>query len=712
MGHLTTVATCTLNQWALDWEGNTARIIESIKRAKQAGAKLRVGPELEISGYDCLDHFLENDVYLHSWEMMARILADEECHGILLDIGMPIMHRNLRFNCRVIAIDGKILLIRPKIWLANDGNYREMRYFTPWERPRHVEDYYLPRIIQRLQGSTKVPFGDAVISTPDTCLGAETCEELFTPAGPHADMGLNGVEIFTNSSGSHHNLRKLDQRVSLILEATRKSGGIYLYSNLQGGGGERLYYDGCSMIVVNGEIVAQGTQFSLNDVEVVTATVDLEEVRAFRFAPSRGLQAVRAPEYRRIETSFSLSAESDQLDPGLSPSPRLDVRYHLPEEEIAFGPACWLWDYLRRSQLAGFLVPLSGGIDSCATAIIVFSMCRLVIEAIEKGNQQVVTDVKRIAGVYEKEGWLPKTPQELCYNIFHTVYMGMASQSSKETRSRAKDLSKAIGAYHVDLNIDDIFNAQKDTFAKATGFDPKFKVYGGTQAENLALQNIQARTRMVTAYEFSQLLPTVRKRPGGGGLLVLGSANCDEALRGYYTRYDCSSADINPIGSISKKDLKLFIAWAQKEFELPILVDFLNATPTAELEPITKDYVQADEVDMGMTYDELSTFGICRKVLKLGPYSMFEKLLHEWKGLKPRDIATKVKRFYHYYAVNRFKMTTLTPSYHAESYSPDDNRYDLRPFLLPPQYSSLPFKKIDELVDKIENSEKGESSSK
>jgi NAD+ synthase (glutamine-hydrolysing) len=47
-------------------------------------------------------------------------------------------------------------------------------------------------------------------------------------------MGLNGVEIFTNSSGSHHTLRKLDLRVSLILEATRKSGGIYLYSNLKG----------------------------------------------------------------------------------------------------------------------------------------------------------------------------------------------------------------------------------------------------------------------------------------------------------------------------------------------------------------------------------------------------------------------------------------------------------------------------------------------
>ena len=32
-------------------------------------------------------------------------------------------------------------------------------------------------------------------------------------------------------------------------------------------------------------------------------------------------------------------------------------------------------------------------------------------------------------------------------------------------------------------------------------------------------------------------------------------------------------------------------------------------------------------------------------------------------------------------------MTTLTPSYHAENYSPDDNRYDLRPFLQPLSFS-------------------------
>ena len=94
----------------------------------------------------------------------------------------------------------------------------------------------------------------------------------------------------------------------------------------------------------------------------------------------------------------------------------------------------------------------------------------------------------------------------------------------------------ARGAYHVTLFIDDVFDAQKRIFTRATNFEPKFKAHGGSQSENIALQNLQARTRMVTAYEFSQLLPSIRKR--AGNLLVLGSSNADEAIRGYYTRYD------------------------------------------------------------------------------------------------------------------------------------------------------------------------------
>jgi hypothetical protein len=72
----------SLNQWAMDFQvthshpartfllklkvcvviqGNMERIIESIVVAKARGAAVRVGPELEIPGYGCLDHFLEGE---------------------------------------------------------------------------------------------------------------------------------------------------------------------------------------------------------------------------------------------------------------------------------------------------------------------------------------------------------------------------------------------------------------------------------------------------------------------------------------------------------------------------------------------------------------------------------------------------------------------------------------------------------------------------
>ena len=43
------------------------------------------------------------------------------------------------------------------------------------------------------------------------------------------------------------------------------------------------------------------------------------------------------------------------------------------------------------------------------------------------------------------------------------------------------------------------------------------------------------------------------------------------SLTGYFTKYDCSSADINPIGGISKADLKSFLLYCVEQFQLPAL---------------------------------------------------------------------------------------------------------------------------------------------
>lgn len=43
------------------------------------------------------------------------------------------------------------------------------------------------------------------------------------------------------------------------------------------------------------------------------------------------------------------------------------------------------------------------------------------------------------------------------------------------------------------------------------------------------------------------------------------------SLLGYLTKYDCSSADINPIGGISKTDLHTFVRFCTERFPLPAL---------------------------------------------------------------------------------------------------------------------------------------------
>jgi NAD+ synthase (glutamine-hydrolysing) len=320
----------------------------------------------------------------------------------------------------------------------------------------------------------------------------------------------------------------------------------------------------------------------------------------------------------------------------------------------------------------------------------------MVVEAIQQGDVQVLHDCRKILA---DPDFTPHNAASLCSRILVTCFMG-SENSSKETRKRASMFANQIGSYHLEISIDTAVSALLAIFNAVTGLSPKFRSNGGCPRQNLALQNIQARLRMVLSYLFAQLMLWVRNRPGG--LLVLGSANVDESLRGYMTKYDCSSADINPIGGISKTDLRKFLNYAKDKFNLPVLADIIAAPPTAELEPLKDGQVaQTDEQDMGMTYSELSEFGRLRKQSYCGPYSMFCKLIACWKNeCTPKEVSEKVKHFFRCYAINRHKMTVLTPSVHLETYSPDDNRFDHRPFLYRANWS-WQFRAIDEELDRI-----------
>lgn len=175
-----------------------------------------------------------------------------------------------------------------------------------------------------------------------------------------------------------------------------------------------------ALIILNGEIVAQASQFSLNDVEVVSATVDLDEIWSHAlFPPARRMQVSNKPLYQRVPLNESLTSACD-----VQPIRRLSsVKQAIivkPEEEIALAGGCWIWDYLRRSNQAGAFLPLSGGIDSCATAVIFFCSMKLVYDAVQDGNEQVIRDARRISGESEDSTWLPSSPQDICKRLFHT----------------------------------------------------------------------------------------------------------------------------------------------------------------------------------------------------------------------------------------------------------------------------------------------------
>ncbi|XP_023382282.1 glutamine-dependent NAD(+) synthetase-like [Pteropus vampyrus] len=405
-----------------------------IEIAKQKGAKYRLGPELEI------------------WSQLLchRPLSGRRTCG-LLPVHWPCPPQG--HSCP--PAHRKILLIRPKMALANEGNYQELRWFTPWSRSRQTEDYFLPRMIQEL---TK-----QLVGVPQT-------EDYFLP----------------------RMIQELTKQLVAKLCPVNKREGLWVVDTArlplplcprgpqvpspglgrQGGRREREKREFTPSL---------GTPFQ----EVLTATLDLEDVRSYRAEiSSRNLAASRVSPYPRVKVDFALSHHEDVLEPL---SEALEWKYHSVGEEISLGPACWLWDFLRRSQQAGFFLPLSGGIDSAATACLVYSMCHQVCEAVRNGNQDVLADIRAITS---QVSYTPQDPRELCGRLLTTCYMA-SENSSQETSDRARELAEQIGSHHVRLSIDPAVKAVVGIFRLVTGKSPLFAVRGGSSRENVALQNVQ-----------------------------------------------------------------------------------------------------------------------------------------------------------------------------------------------------------------------------
>lgn len=644
-----TLAVAALNQTPLDWGGNLARIVESVERAKALGAHLLILPELAISGYGCEDAFLSQAVHREAWGILdalrQRMAGGLGGSSLTLVVGLPLWTPWGRLNGAAVLGPGGILRgLVAKHALANDGVHYEPRWFVPWVRGR-VEPWDLGAAGL---GDGRVDLGDQVFAI-QPCglrLGIEICEDAWVEDRP-AELLVSklGATLLANLSASHFAFGKLERRQAIVASSSKRFACPYAYANLCGNEAGRVIYDGGSMVAVEGQVVAMTARLSFADAQVV----------AVGLAGSRLASGVLAGQgSSRSQVAGRSDWESSEV---------------LKHQEFARAVALGLFDYLRKSRMAGFVVSLSGGADSAACAVLVAMMVRLGLR--ELGH----------ASFLRRLGHEPhaRDPQELMREILHCVYMGTA-QSSETTRRAAEGLALALSAEWSDLDVDPIVDAYRQHGAAVMR-----RPLTWTQ-DDVALQNVQARARGPLVW----LIANLR------GALLLTTSNRSEAAVGYATMDGDTCGGLAPLAGIDKAYLRRWLAWVETEgLEELGPVAALNAVnvqaPTAELRPAAMH--QTDEVDL-MPYDILDRIERLAIRDREPPARIWQILCAEEDSMtRARDAASAdggdathvlarwVERFFVLWSRNQWKRERYAPGFHLDDENLDPKTWCRFPIL-------------------------------
>ena len=108
--------------------------------------------------------------------------------------------------------------------------------------------------------------------------------------------------------------------------------------------------------------------------------------------------------------------------------------------------------------------------------------------------------------------------------------------------------------------------------------------------------NVKARVRMVTQYAIA----------GEKNYLVVGTDHAAEAVTGFYTKYGDGAADLLPLAGLTKRQGKALLKYLNCPEQLYL------KTPTADL--LDEKPQQADETELGITYDEIDDYLEGKKV--------------------------------------------------------------------------------------------------
>ena len=633
----------TLNQTPMDWDGNIQRILHAIRTAKQQHVHVLCLPELCITGYGCEDMFLAPHVWRTAWQMLQKIVPHTD--GMIVSVGLPLFITNGVYNTACLICDGRIMGFVAKQHLAGDGLHYEPRWFRAWPAET-VSEFHCD--------GQSWPIGDLLFEFDGVRIGFEICEDAWVAGRPGNRMTECGVDIILNPSASHFAFGKHEIRKRFVLEGSRSFGVSYVYANLCGNEAGRAIYDGGALIASCGDMIAAGPRFRFADVDVTVADIDVELSRTRR-ASVHSMAADVSDNYLDclvpIPGQFAALKDSvTAVKAGHTPS-----RFDEFTQAVALG----LFDYLRKSRSNGFVISMSGGADSSACAVLIRSMVELGMA--DLGLQEFRRKLSYLPGINDADD-----SSSLMNLLFAGVYQGTRN-SSEVTRNAAREVTTAVGGRFYEIDVDQI--VQLYTGAIETAIGRKL----AWQTDDIALQNIQARTRSPSVW----LLTNIRNS------LLLSTSNRSEAAVGYATMDGDTSGGLSPVAGIDKAFLREWLKQMQHHGSPGVspvaALSFVNAQqPTAELRP--SQYAQTDEGDL-MPYPLLDHIECLAIRDKLSPAEILETLIREDAGYEPAQLAEWVRRFFTLWSRNQWKRERYAPSFHVDDKNLDPKTWCRFPIL-------------------------------
>ena len=332
-----------INPTVGDLDGNAARIVDAITRARALGVELLAFPEMVLPGYPPEDLLLKPG-FIQACLEHTRALAP---HTTGMTVAVGTLERDVDlYNSAAIFHDGRFVGTARKRYLPNYGVFDENRYFAA---ERHS-------IVFALDGMV---------------FGVNVCEDIWLSGGPSEEQVVRGgAEVILNLSASPYHAGKADGRRRMISTRASDHIAIVCYVNLVGGQDE-IVFDGGSMIFdQDGNVIAEGKAF---EEDLVVADVDLDEVFNARLHDTR-LRKERSLDESDPMPRIHLTEPGRQPVKGAPAKPALPARpardEAIEEADVYAALVLGVSDYVRKNGFETVVLGLSGGVDSALTAAI------------------------------------------------------------------------------------------------------------------------------------------------------------------------------------------------------------------------------------------------------------------------------------------------------------------------------------------------------